>query len=106
LLVGFFVSLSAMPGLAMPGAPARSAVVGVFAVIFLPILYGVLGGSIAAISAFIYNFAAARVGGLELGIRQVCRLDLVLAAGWSGTKCVLRFQHLCRDRLQVARVPR
>jgi hypothetical protein len=41
---------------------------GVAAVIFVPILYGIIGGIFTAIGALIYNLAAHWVGGLEVEI--------------------------------------
>ena len=42
--------------------------VGMFAIIFCPILYGLLGGVGALIGAAIYNLASGWVGGLEVEI--------------------------------------
>ena len=44
--------------------------VGIFAVIFCPIVYGLLGGIGAAIGAAIYNLASGWVGGLQVDIAQ------------------------------------
>jgi hypothetical protein len=68
LVIGMFVSLVALLGVAIPGAPPRSGLFGVFAIMFLPILYGIFGGLFSAVSALVYNFAAAWVGGLEMDI--------------------------------------
>jgi hypothetical protein len=69
LVIGMFVSLGALVGVAIiPGAPPRTGLFGVFAILFLPILYGIFGGLFAAISALVYNFAAGWVGGLEMDI--------------------------------------
>jgi hypothetical protein len=40
--------------------------IGYFAVIFCPIVYGLLGGVAAALGAFIYNLASGWIGGLEI----------------------------------------
>jgi hypothetical protein len=61
LIIGVFASLASMIGMAFPGAPSRGMFFGAFAVVFLPIVYGVFGGIVTAISALVYNFAA---GGL------------------------------------------
>ncbi len=41
-------------------------VFGVFAVVLLPIIYGIAMFILGAISAFLYNVIAKRVGGVEL----------------------------------------
>jgi hypothetical protein len=43
-----------------------AAMFGVGAIIFLPVLYGVLGLVVGALSAAFYNFFARLVGGLEV----------------------------------------
>jgi hypothetical protein len=75
LVIGAFVSLFALLlGGAMSAAggsspmPMFGAFMGVGAIIFIPICYGVIGGIFAAIGAFIYNLAAGWVGGLEVDI--------------------------------------
>jgi hypothetical protein len=70
LVVGILYAIATLARLTLPGvtqAP-RGAVVGVFAVFLFPILYGIVAGVIAAVSALVYNFAAGRVGGLEIDI--------------------------------------
>lgn len=58
---------------ALTGAPfAREAhmpfmrTIGIFAVVLCPIVYGIIGGIGAAISALLYNLASRWVGGLEV----------------------------------------
>ncbi len=41
----------------------------VFPAILAPILYGLLGFFIGALSAWIYNFAALKIGGIQLELR-------------------------------------
>jgi hypothetical protein len=68
LIAGVFCSLIALAGVSfaphahMPFAP----VIGFFAVIVCPIVYGVIGGILTAISALLYNLAASWVGGVEV----------------------------------------
>jgi len=69
-LIGALYALATLARLELPGInqTPRSTVVGIFAVVLFPILYGIVAGIIGAVSALIYNFAAARVGGLEVDI--------------------------------------
>ncbi|MBZ5612499.1 MAG: DUF3566 domain-containing protein [Acidobacteriia bacterium] len=68
LIAGVFCSLIALAGVSfaphahMPFAPA----IGLFAVIVCPIVYGIIGGILTAISALLYNLAASWVGGVEV----------------------------------------
>ncbi len=41
---------------------------GIAAIAFLPILYGVMGLVFGYVTAFLYNYAAKKVGGIELDI--------------------------------------
>jgi hypothetical protein len=69
LIFGLIFSLLALLGAAIPGtgaAKAGSMVFGVLAVIILPLLYGLFGGILGALSAVIYNLAAGWVGGLSI----------------------------------------
>jgi hypothetical protein len=43
---------------------------GVGAIVILPILYGVMGLVVGALSALVYNLAAGAVGGIEVEIQQ------------------------------------
>jgi transmembrane protein DUF3566 len=55
---------------APPGLSAAFGVAGgVGAIIIMPIMYGLLGGIVLAISALIYNLVAKMVGGLEVDLR-------------------------------------
>ena len=51
-----------------PSQPSSSALanLGALGIIVLPLLYSAIGLLIGAISAFIYNIVAKRVGGIEL----------------------------------------
>ncbi|MBC7930418.1 MAG: DUF3566 domain-containing protein [Rubrivivax sp.] len=53
------------------GAGAGSMVIGLLAMIGIPIFYGVLGFIVGAIGGVIYNVAAGFVGGLELELEPV-----------------------------------
>jgi Transmembrane domain of unknown function (DUF3566) len=61
-------NLGSMGQSASPGARLFGLGMGFGAVIFFPVLYGVIGGIFAAISAAIYNLVAGWVGGLEVDI--------------------------------------
>ncbi len=68
LIAGVFCGLITLAGVNfaphahIPFAPA----LGIFAVIVCPIVYGVIGGILTAISALLYNLAARWVGGVEV----------------------------------------
>jgi hypothetical protein len=73
LIFGAFVSLFSVLGAVVAqqeqGANALGAVVfGVGSVIFLPIIYGIMGFIGGIISAAIYNVVAGVVGGEELNL--------------------------------------
>lgn len=42
---------------------------GIAAIVLLPLFYGVMGWVTGAVTAFLYNLVAARVGGIEVDIR-------------------------------------
>lgn len=81
LLFGAFLAIAAMAG-GMAGAAASDtggsglasgalgAMFGVGAVIILPIVYGVLGIIMGALTAALYNFFAGMFGGIELDIQS------------------------------------
>ena len=71
LIAGIFCSLIAF---ATPSAhhayvPWISPAVSLFAVVLCPIVYGIVGGIVTLISAFIFNLASGWVGGLEVEIK-------------------------------------
>lgn len=72
LIVGFFVSFAAvigsMIGSSLEGTtePLVGLFLGIGAIFFFPILYGVLGFIGGIITAAIYNFVVRFTGGLEL----------------------------------------
>jgi hypothetical protein len=61
-------SLGSMGQSAAPGAKLLGFGMGLGAIIFFPICYGLIGGILAAIGAAIYNLVAGWVGGLEVDI--------------------------------------
>jgi hypothetical protein len=61
-------SLGSMGQSAAPGAKLFGFGMGLGAIIFFPILYGLIGGIFGAIGAVIYNLVAGWVGGLEVDI--------------------------------------
>jgi len=62
------ISLVAAPFAHGARTPFAGAFLGIGAVIFFPIFYGIIGGVFAAIGALIYNLVARWVGGLEVDI--------------------------------------
>jgi len=76
LVLGIFMAfismvaggLGSMSQSAAPGAKLFGLGMGLGAIIFFPICYGLIGGIFAAIGAAIYNVVAGWVGGLEVDI--------------------------------------
>jgi hypothetical protein len=69
LLAGFFLSFFTLAGVAVQqqGGPQVPALfLGVGAIIFLPLFYGVMGFFMGMLYAAIYNVVAGYVGGLEV----------------------------------------
>lgn len=50
--------------------PMMGAGLGIFMLILIPIVYGILGFIIGALGAFIYNFVAKKFGGLEIELSE------------------------------------
>ena len=72
LIVGGILSLVAMAGgfaSEAAGAAGLGAIIGVGAVIILPIMYGLMGFVATLIAAWLYNLAAGLVGGVEVDIQ-------------------------------------
>ena len=72
LIVGAFLSLFALAGgmaSDRAGGAMFGAVMGVGAIIILPIFYGCLGFIATLIGAWLYNVAAGIVGGVEIDVR-------------------------------------
>ena len=60
-LLGFLAALSSELG-----GQAIVILFGVGAIIFMPILYGIIGFTAGAIAAFVYNVVAGMIGGIEI----------------------------------------
>jgi hypothetical protein len=75
LILGVFFALASVLGGAI-GQAARDAAVpqivamlfGFGAIVFMPILYAIMGFLIGVVSAFVFNLVARLAGGLELEI--------------------------------------
>lgn len=69
LLAGvFFLVFGSMFAKLGGGAGTAGLIGGIGALIFLPILYGIIGFIGGAIGAFIYNLVASIVGGIEIEV--------------------------------------
>ena len=71
LILGALCSIVALAGVQfLPHAqmPLMGRI-GIFAVIFCPIVYGIIGGIGTVIAAALYNLASGWVGGVEVDIR-------------------------------------
>jgi len=71
LIAGIFCSLIAFaaPAAHQAHVPWVSPTVSLFAVVLCPIMYGIIGGVVTLISAFLFNLASGWVGGLEVEIK-------------------------------------
>jgi hypothetical protein len=75
LLFGGCVALLSLVGLGLagnndPNVPGwLGAVLGVGAVIVLPVFYGTMGLLMGALMAFLYNIFAGMVGGIDLDVQ-------------------------------------
>lgn len=74
LIFGAIIAIFAVMGSAIAPASASTprfvtALFGVGAVVFLPLLYGFFGFIIGLLGAAIYNGLAALIGGIELDLR-------------------------------------
>lgn len=68
-VIGIFyaILLTAFSGLLGNSFPiSGTSGIGIIMVIVFPILYGIIGFIIGALGAFIYNFVASKIGGLEI----------------------------------------
>lgn len=70
VIIALVSSAGAMAGMQTSDAPAwLGAVLGVGAIVLLPVIYGVMGLLLGAVSAGLYNFFSGIVGGLQLEIQ-------------------------------------
>jgi hypothetical protein len=78
LIFGAIIALASMVGAGFAGMadsgsggmpPMLGALFGIGAVIFLPIMYGVMGVVAGALTAAFYNLFAGMFGGIELDIQ-------------------------------------
>ena len=71
LLFGALLTLGAITGMGAggEGAGMMGMMMGIGAIIVLPILYGVIGFIAGALGAVIYNLAAGMVGGVEMDLQ-------------------------------------
>jgi hypothetical protein len=72
LVVGGAFSLAGMAGAfasETAGAAGIGAILGVAAIIVFPIFYGVMGFVLTLLAAWLYNFAAGFIGGIEVDIQ-------------------------------------
>ena len=72
LIVGGFVSLFSLAGLATggPNGAGANLFFGAAAIVLLPAMYGVMGFVGGIIMAALYNFVASLVGGIELELKS------------------------------------
>lgn len=77
LMAVFSLAVSSMAGNAAldtgenpfgPAAGAMGAMFGIGAIVFFPILYGIIGFIGGAVGALVYNVVAGMVGGVEIDV--------------------------------------
>ena len=74
---GLIIILYALFGAGMVGGDAALAIggggviLGIVVMIALPIMYGVIGFIVGALSALVYNIFAGMVGGIEMEVENV-----------------------------------
>ena len=71
LLFGFFITMFSFIGAAAAGGTAGTigVILGVGAIIFLPLVYGIMGFVVGALMAVIYNFVAKKFGGIKMDLK-------------------------------------
>jgi hypothetical protein len=72
VLVGFFFLVFGAIGAALVPGQRKLGMLGIIIIaVLMPIFYGILGFVLGAIWAFVYNFAAQTIGGLELDLQGI-----------------------------------
>jgi hypothetical protein len=69
-LVGVFQAIFLGGSDTLGGAAAFGFLFGIGAILFMPIVYGVMGFLAGALSALIYNLVSKSVGGMELTLLE------------------------------------
>lgn len=75
-LMGIFIGIiyalifSFIGSFANEEIPMMGAGLGIFMLILIPIVYGVIGFVIGALGAWVYNFVATKFGGLEIELSE------------------------------------
>ena len=77
VFLGVFLVLAGVVGKLSPNPDQTPPNAVLFAALAVgaPIAYGVFGGALAALSAAIYNLAACWVGGLQVEMELISRID-------------------------------
>src|SRR4029077_19013388 len=72
LIGGAFISLFALAGgmtSNRAGGAMFGAIMGVGAIVMMPIIYGLIGFVVTLVSAWLYNIVAGLVGGVEIDVQ-------------------------------------
>lgn len=76
ILAGFVFSIVSLLGAALnpdapePLGPLFGLIFGVGAMIFMPVLYGIMGFVVSLVGAALYNFLTPVVGGIQLDLEE------------------------------------
>lgn len=70
VVLGILVNMSTSGGFLSGRGPGFALLFGVGMVIGLPIVYGAMGFIFGALSAWVYNFVASKIGGVVIETRQ------------------------------------
>lgn len=69
--VGLLLGMPAGGEFGSGGGPPRALLFGVGAIILSPLFYGILGFVFGTLAAAVYNFVAARIGGIVIETREL-----------------------------------